>query len=148
MKGHTAFSPIRRATLAKFNPSFILELTATPNRAKEQQSNVLHSVTGLALKREEMVKLPLNLHNAGKGDWKDTLTAAHGKLEELQTLAERERQESGRYVRPILLIRVERTGKDQTEAGMVHANDVRKFLHERLGAKDGKWRKRAAPRMN
>jgi type III restriction enzyme len=136
-EGHTAFSPIRRATLAKFNPSFILELTATPNRAKEQQSNVLHSVTGLALKREEMVKLPLNLHNAGKGDWKDTLTAAHGKLEELQTLAERERQESGRYVRPILLIRVERTGKDQTEAGMVHANDVRKFLHERLGAKDG-----------
>lgn len=134
-EGHTAFSPIRRATLAKFNPSFILELSATPNRAKEQQSNVLHSVTGMALKREEMVKLPLILHNAGQGDWKDTLIAAHGKLEELQVLAERERQESGRYVRPILLVRVERTGKDQTEAGKVHADHVRKFLHERLAAK-------------
>ena len=115
----------------------ILELSATPNRAKEQQCNVLHSVTGMALKKEEMVKLPLNLHNAGQGDWKDTLIAANGKLEELQALAERELQESGRYVRPILLVRVERTGKDQTEAGKVHADHVRKFLHERLGAKEG-----------
>jgi type III restriction enzyme len=136
-EGHTAFSPIRRATLAKFNPSFILELSATPNRAKEQQSNVLHSVTGMALKREEMVKLPLNLHNAGKGDWKDTLFAARGKLAELQALADIERDDSNRYVRPIMLVRVERTGKDQTEAGKVHANDVRKFLHEQLGAKEG-----------
>lgn len=136
-EGHTAFSPIRRATLAKFNPSFILELSATPNRAKEQQSNVLHSVTGMALKGEKMIKMPLELHNAGKGDWKDTLIAAHGKLAELQKLADDERQDSGRYVRPILLVRVERTGKDQTEAGKVHANDVRKFLHERLGAREG-----------
>ena len=136
-EGHTAFSPIRRATLAKFNPAFILELSATPNRAKEQQSNVLHSVSGVALKQEEMVKLPLNLHNAGKGDWKDTLIAAHGKLADLQMLADKERDETGRYVRPILLVRVERTGKDQTEAGKVHANDVRSFLHERLGAQAG-----------
>ena len=136
-EGHTAFSPIRRATLAKFNPSFILELSATPNRAREQQSNVLHSVTGMALKKEEMVKLPLNLHNAGQGDWKDTLIAAHGELQKLQAMADRERDETHRYVRPILLVRVERTGKDQTEAGKVHANDVRKFLHESLGAKEG-----------
>jgi len=136
-EGHKAFSPIRRATLAKFNPSFILELSATPNRAKEQQSNVLYSVSGTRLKKEQMVKLPLNLHNAGQGDWKDTLIAAHGKLEELQAMAEREQEETHRYVRPILLIRVERTGKDQTEAGKVHANDVRKFLHDHLGAKEG-----------
>jgi type III restriction enzyme len=136
-EGHTAFSPIRRATLAKFNPSFILELSATPNRAREQQSNVLHSVTGMALKKEGMVKLPLNLHNSGQGDWKDTLIAAHGKLAELQTMADRERDETHRYVRPILLVRVERTGRDQVEAGMVHADHVRKFLHERLGAKEG-----------
>jgi type III restriction enzyme len=136
-EGHTTYTPTRRQTLAKFNPSFILELSATPNRAKEQQSNVLTSVTGMALKKEEMVKLPLNLHNAGQADWKDTLAAAHGKVEELQRIADRERDETNRYVRPILLVRVERTGKDQTEAGKVHANDVRKFLHETLGAKEG-----------
>src|SRR5690606_10092669 len=68
---------------------------------------------------------------------KDTLVAAHGMLDELQRSADLEQQESGRYVRPILLVRVERTGKDQTESGKVHSNDVRKFLHERLGAKEG-----------
>jgi len=136
-EGHTAYTPTRRTTLAKFNPRIILELSATPNRAREQQSNVLHSVTGMALKKEDMVKLPLILHNAGQGDWKDTLAAAHGKLDELQRIADRERDETGRYVRPILLVRVERTGKDQTDSGKVHANDVRKFLHEHLGAKEG-----------
>jgi type III restriction enzyme len=136
-EGHTTYTRTRRETLAKFNPRFILELSATPNRGSEQQSNVLHSVSGAALKKEDMVKLPLNLHNAGRGDWKDTLAAAHGKLEELQALAERERQDSGRYVRPILLVRVERTGKDQTEVGKIHANDVRKYLHETLRAKEG-----------
>lgn len=136
-EGHTAYTANRRTTLAKFNPSFILELSATPNRGSQQQSNVLHSVSGMALKNEGMLKLPLNLHNAGQGDWKDTLADAHGRLEELQQLADLERQESGRYVRPILLVRVERTGKDQTEAGKIHANDVRKFLHETLRARTG-----------
>jgi type III restriction enzyme len=136
-EGHTAYTPTRRTTLAKFNPSFILELSATPNRGKEQQSNVLHNVSGMQLKKEEMLKLPLILHDAGRGDWKDTLAAAHGKLNDLQALADRERDETGRYVRPVLLVRVERTGKDQTEAGKVHANDVRKFLHEHLNAKEG-----------
>ncbi len=135
-EGHTAYTPTRRTTLAKFNPSFILELSATPNRGREQQSNVLHSVSGTQLKKEEMLKLPLILHDSGRGDWKDTLAAAHGKLNELQTLANRERDETGRYVRPVLLVRVERTGKDQTEAGKVHSNDVRKFLHEHLNAKE------------
>ena len=136
-EGHTAYTPNRRATLAKFNPSFILELSATPNRGNSQQSNVLHSVSGTALKREGMVKLPINLHNAGEGDWKDTLAAAVGKLDELQALADLERQETGRYVRPILLVRVERTGKDQTEAGKIHADHVRRFLHEHLRAHEG-----------
>ena len=34
-EGPTAYSPIRRTTVAKFNPSFILELSATPNRARD-----------------------------------------------------------------------------------------------------------------
>ncbi len=52
-------------------------------------------------------------------------------------MADRDRMKPIATYRPILLIRVERTGKDQTEAGKVHANDVRKFLHETLGAKEG-----------
>jgi type III restriction enzyme len=136
-EGHTAYTPTRRETLAKFNPQFILELSATPNSRGNHQSNVLMAVSGGELKKEQMLKLPLNLHNLGEGTWKDTLVSAHGKLEELQKLAELEQQETGRYVRPILLIRVERTGRDQTDAGKVHSDDVRRFLHERLGAKEG-----------
>lgn len=136
-EGQTAYTETRRKTLAKFNPSFILELSATPNKGKEQMSNVLHSVSGMALKKEQMVKLPLELHNARQGDWKDTLAAAHGKLGELQKLADLERDETGRYVRPILLVGVEQVGKNQTEAGKIHANDVRKFLCDALRAKEG-----------
>jgi len=136
-EGHKAYSQIRRETLAMFNPRFILELSATPNTSGQHQCNVLHSVSGMALKKEEMVKLPLNLHNSGGGDWKDTLANAYGKLQELQSIAEKERDETGRYVRPILVIRVERTGKDQTEAGKIHSNDVREHLHTALGASEG-----------
>ncbi len=137
-EGQTTYTETRRKTLAKFNPSFILELSATPNKGHEQMSNVLHSVSGTALKKEEMVKLPLILHDAGRGDWKDTLNAAHGKLMELQKLAHRERDETGRYVRPILLVRVERTGKDQRDdPNKVHADHVREYLYNTLRAKEG-----------
>lgn len=35
--------------------------------------------------------------------------------------------ETGRYIRPIMLIRVERTGKDQRDSEFVHAEDVAVF---------------------
>ena len=34
------------------------------------------------------------------------------------------------YIRPIALIQVERTGKDQREKGKVHSEDVREYLIE------------------
>ena len=147
-EGPTAYSPIRRATVAKFNPSFILELSATPNRAKEQQSNVLHSVTGMALKKEEMVKLPLILHNAGKGTWEGTLAAAHGKLEELQTLADRERQETGRYVRPILLVRVERVGRTRPKRGRFTRTTCASFCTNASARRPARSRRKAAWRTS
>ncbi|MEQ1861843.1 MAG: DEAD/DEAH box helicase family protein [Chthoniobacteraceae bacterium] len=135
-EGQKAYSPNARRALARLNPSFILEMTATPNKGREQLSNVLHGVSGMALKKEQMVKLPLILHDAGRGDWKDTLAAAHGKLNELRALADRERDETGRYVRPILLVRVERTGKDQRDdPTKVHADHVREYLHGTLNAR-------------
>ena len=39
-----------------------------------------------------------------------------------------------RYIRPILLVRVERTGDDQRDKTDIHAEDVRQFLVEKLGA--------------
>ena len=55
-----------------FNPRFILELSATPNK-KEHHSNVLVSVSGGELKKEEMIKLPINIFNLNSKDWKKNL---------------------------------------------------------------------------
>lgn len=135
-EGHKAYSDTARDTLRGFNPRFILELSATPNTNGRHQSNVLVNVPGADLKDEEMIKLPVNVINEDKGGWKHTLTLAHDKLEELAKEAALFQNESGRYIRPILLVRVERTGKEQRDSGFVHAEDAREYLLEKLGARD------------
>lgn len=134
-EGHKAYSDTARETLCNFNPRFILELSATPNTNGKHQSNVLVNVPGTDLKDEEMIKLPINVINEDKGGWKHTLAIAHQKLDELQNEAAALQSENGRYIRPIMLIRVERTGKDQRDSGFVHAEDVREYLQEQVGAR-------------
>lgn len=133
-EGHKAYSNIALDFIASHNPRFILELSATPNSGKEYVSNVLVNVTGTALKDEEMIKLPINLINESRADWKHTLSVAKEKLDELQKDAAKVRNNENRYIRPILLIRVERTGKEQRDKAMIHAEDVREFILEKLGA--------------
>lgn len=135
-EGHKAYSDTARETLCGFNPRFLVELSATPNTGGKHQSNVLVNVPGGDLKDEEMIKLPINVINEDKGGWKQTLTLAHVKLEELAKEAALCQAESGRYIRPILLIRVERTGKEQRDSGFVHAQDAREYLLEKLGVKE------------
>ena len=133
-EGHKAYSNTALDFIASHNPRFILELSATPNSGKEYVSNVLVNVTGTALKDEEMIKLPINLINESRADWKHTLSVAKEKLDALQKDADKVRNNENRYIRPILLIRVERTGKEQRDKAMIHAEDVREFLLEKLGA--------------
>lgn len=135
-EGHKAYSDIARDTIAGFNPRFILELSATPNTNNKHQSNVLVNVPGADLKDEEMIKLPINVINEGKGGWKHTLTLAHSKQQELERAALAFQNEAGRYIRPIVLVRVERTGKEQRDAGLVHAEDAREYLRDQLGVKE------------
>lgn len=132
-EGHKAYSDTARATLAGFNPRFILELSATPNTNGKHQSNVLVNVPGTDLKEEQMIKLPINIINDGKGDWKHTLSLAHAKRQELEEAALAFQGESGRYIRPIVLVRVERTGTEQRDSGFVHAEDAREYLRDQLG---------------
>jgi len=135
-EGHKAYSDTARETLCGFNPRFLVELSATPNTGGKHQSNVLVNVPGGDLKDEEMIKLPINVINEDKGGWKHTLTLAHAKLEELAKEAALCQAESGRYIRPIMLVRVERTGKEQRDSGFVHAQDAREYLLEKLGVKE------------
>ncbi len=129
-EGHRAYSAMARNTLADLNPRFLLELSATPDR---NLSNILVNVSGRALKDEEMIKLPIRVEVEKKTDWKVTLRHAVDRLNDLEKQARRFQTESGRYIRPILLVRVDRTGKDQRGAGYVHAEDAFEFLTERAG---------------
>lgn len=134
-EGHKAYSKTARETLNGFNPRFILELSATPNTGPERQSNILVDVKGTELKEAQMIKLPINVYNYGNADWKYTLAQAYAKLGEIAKEAESLHSEENQYIRPILLVRVERTGKEQREKDHIHAEDVREYLRDRLGAK-------------
>ncbi len=136
-EGHKAISELAFETLYGFNPSFVLELTATPkdvqarggrNPRPARPANVLVEVTGLDLDREGMIKMPLNLEPRGGTDWRGTLAAALERLNRLDVEARRFRAESGRYIRPILLVQAERTGGEQRDGTHIHALDVKDWL--------------------
>jgi len=134
-EGHRAYSETARRTLSGFNPRFILELTATPNQRKTRESNVLVDIPGTALKAEQMIKLPIEAVNVSNADWKYILTESHARLEELNEATGDLFAADGRYIRPIMLIRADRTGKDQRDGAHVHAEDVREYLQDHLGVK-------------
>ena len=126
-EGHRAYTQKAKNALMDFNPRFILELSATPNK-KSHESNVLVSVSGEELKKEEMIKLPINIYNLEKKDWKKALAKGHEILQKLSKKAVQAQEKDSRYIRPIQLIRVERTGKDQREKKFIHSEDVREYL--------------------
>ncbi len=136
-EGHRAISELAFNTLYGFNPCFVLELTATPQdvlpRAgkrprRGRPANVLIEVSGKELDREGMIKMPLVLDSRSGSDWKSTLNVALTKLEEKNAAAVEYRSETNQYIRPILLVQVERTGSDQRDSGYLHADDVKEYL--------------------
>ncbi len=117
-----------RQTIEGFNPAIVVELSATPPHG----ANILVRVSGQELLDEQMIKLPLNIAASSVKDWKDCLTLARDKRAELAELANRHWQETGRLIRPIVLVQVERTGKEQRDKSFVHSEDVKEYLSERL----------------
>lgn len=133
-EGQKAVSDLAFKTLYDFNPCFVLELSATPKDVAARPgrpartANILVEITGRELEREGMIKMPLNIAPVPGVDWHAAIGAALGKLNDLDAIAQTWRADGGRYVRPILLVQVERTGADQADAGMIHANDVKSWL--------------------
>jgi type III restriction enzyme len=124
-EGHRAYGEMALHTIRGFNPSFILELSATP----PPQSNVLVTISGRELHEEEMIKLDIHLINKTGPKWQDTMLSSYQKLIELTKQAEEYQSNTGKYIRPACLIQVERTGKDQLGVkGYIHAEDVKDFL--------------------
>ena len=143
-EGHRAYSDNARDALQGFNPRFILELSATPNSTKIKRSNILVNVSGEELKKEQMIKLPIHLENIRHGDWQQTLSRSYERLKELEAKAQKSEARTDRYIRPILLVRVERTGKDQRKPDVIHAEDAKAYLIKQLGMRPDEVRIKAS----
>jgi type III restriction enzyme len=128
-EGHKAYSDGAQATLRGFNPCLIAELSATPTA----DSNILVDISGRDLLREEMIKLDLNVVDKASPDWKDTLLAAVNKRNVLEEAAKEYEANTGVNIRPICLIQVERTGKEQQGGRWIHSEQVREHLTKIMG---------------
>jgi type III restriction enzyme len=132
-EGHKWTSKLARDTVEDFNPRIVVELSATPPLG---EANILVDVSGKELLEEQMIKLPLNIANNDVSSWKDVLTAARDKREELSKLARKHYRTTGYFIRPIVLVQVERTGKKQREARMIHSEGVKEYLLQHLGIEE------------
>lgn len=103
-EAHNSRTDLAFEMLARFRPSGVMELTATPD-LERTPSNVLHSVSAAELKAEEMIKLPVVLET--EPNWQQCLADAIGRRDALHKLADEERRAGAAYLRPIVLIQAE-----------------------------------------
>ena len=109
-EAHNARTQLSFDTLARFNPSCIIEFTATPETTHKPDrgqfaSNILHQVSAAELKAEDMVKLPIKLET--HADWKEVVAAALETQRTLEQLAREEEVQTGEYIRPIVLLQAQ-----------------------------------------
>ena len=116
-------------SINRLNPQLVIELSATPNRGI---SNLLVDIEGPDLKKEEMIKLPVQVTSFPNTEWQSTLGQAVEELDRLEAEATAFKHSTGRYIRPIAVVRVERTGNDQRDSEHIHAEDVREYLTQDL----------------
>ncbi|MCH7686286.1 MAG: DEAD/DEAH box helicase family protein, partial [Planctomycetes bacterium] len=115
-EAHNARTPLSFDTLARFNPSCVIEFTATPESTHRPESglfasNVLHHVSAAELKREEMVKLPIKLRT--RNDWKEVVGDAVAMRSSLENIAQEEQRETGEYIRPVVLLQAQPRSQDR-----------------------------------
>jgi type III restriction enzyme len=103
-EAHNSRTELAFDMLARFRPSGVMELTATPD-LERTPSNVLHSVSAAELKAEEMIKLPVVLET--EPNWQQCLADAISRRDALHKLADEERRAGSPYLRPLVLIQAE-----------------------------------------
>ncbi|MYK74601.1 MAG: restriction endonuclease subunit R [Acidimicrobiaceae bacterium] len=128
-EGHKAYSTNAKATLEGFNPCMIVELSATPVKG----ANVLVVLLVRELYAYYMMILDLLIHKMRSVVWGGALLESVEHRERLEVEARRHEAESGTYIRPICVIQVERTGREQRKPGYVHTDDVREYLLQHPG---------------
>ena len=108
-ESHNAESDLSVDMFKALNPSFILDLSATP----KQNSNIISLVPAIELKKEHMVKLPVIIYN--HHDKSEVINSALHLQHKLEILAKEEFKVSGNYIRPIVLFQAQpKTSDDNT----------------------------------
>ena len=105
-ESHNAESDLSVDMLKNLNPSFILDLTATP----KDNSNIVSLVPAIELKKEHMVKLPVIVYN--NHDKTEVINNALHLQRKLENLAKKQEAEGGKYIRPIVLFQAQPKTKD------------------------------------
>ena len=108
-ESHNATSSLSVEMLERLNPSFILELTATPKKS----SNIISYVDARELKKENMVKLPVIAYF--RNDRQSVIQDAiqfRGYLERQAVEAE---AAGGEYIRPIVLFQAQPNISEDSE---------------------------------
>ena len=118
------------AAINRLDPGMVIELSATPNA---RRSNLLVDISGRDLKKEEMIKLPVQVLPYRNTQWQYTLGDAQAQLELLEEEAKTFQHNSGRYIRPIAVVRVELISRNQLGKDWIHAYEVRDYLTQNLG---------------
>ncbi|MCL2510378.1 MAG: DEAD/DEAH box helicase family protein [Methanomassiliicoccaceae archaeon] len=108
-ESHNARSELSVEMLNNLNPSFILDLTATPRK----NSNIISYTSASDLKKENMVKLPVIVYN--RNDKQDVLTDAIMLRGRIEQQAKTEEKATGKYIRPIILFQAQPRSKDDNE---------------------------------
>jgi len=109
-EAHNARTSLSFETLSRFNPSCIIEFTATPQTIHRPErgefaSNVLCSISAAELNAEHMIKLPIRLET--NSDWKEVVARAIARRKRLQVIANKERRDTGEYIRPLVLFQAQ-----------------------------------------
>lgn len=108
-ESHHATSKLSKEMLQNFNPSFVLDLTATPKNG----SNIISFVDARQLKAENMVKLPVIVYN--RKSQEDVFVSAISLRRKLENEEVEEQKNGGRYIRPIVLFQAQpRINDDST----------------------------------
>ncbi len=100
-ESHNFEAKLRVDMLNAINPSFILDLTATPR----EKSNIVSFVDAIKLKRANMVKLPVVVYNHRSKS--DVIIKAITLQRSLEQKAIEQEKNGGKYIRPIVLFQAE-----------------------------------------
>jgi type III restriction enzyme len=130
-EAHNATSDLSVEVLQRVQPACIIEFTATPAAS----SNVLHAVSALELKAEEMIKLPIVLTE--HATWQEAVRDSILTRQKLHNLA----RVDGDFIHPIVLIQAEDRGHEVTyEVIRSFLIEQEKIAPERIAVATGQQR--------